>query len=258
MNEILSIRIMKRADKGLGGEWLTLPATEEQLKAVLSKIGFSEAGKTDLFISDFRTSLTVLDNAPLVTNADLNELNYLAARLTGLAPTQLEKLEAVGESHYRLDGISRMIDYTFNTDYYVLTTSVSSAEELGWFYLYKSGEIYMPEEWKSGIDAGALGRHIYGLEKGTITSHGYLNLSGDEWEVHYRAGEIPAEYMIFKPENYLATAEMSEEGNYNMIDGIINNTPPKPSILDQLRPQQEDTDARPAPDTDRHIDDNEL
>jgi len=34
--------------------------------------------------------------------------------------------------------------------------------------------------------------------------------------------------------NYLATAEMGEEGNYNMIDGIINNTP-KPSVLEQLR-----------------------
>jgi hypothetical protein len=34
--------------------------------------------------------------------------------------------------------------------------------------------------------------------------------------------------------NYLAAAEMGEEGNYNMIDGIINNVE-KPSILDHLR-----------------------
>jgi len=34
--------------------------------------------------------------------------------------------------------------------------------------------------------------------------------------------------------NHLAAAEMSEEGNYNMIDGVINNTP-KPSILEHLR-----------------------
>jgi len=35
-------------------------------------------------------------------------------------------------------------------------------------------------------------------------------------------------------QNYLVSAEMDEEGNYNMIDGIINNTK-KPSILEQLR-----------------------
>ena len=34
------------------------------------------------------------------------------------------------------------------------------------------------------------------------------------------------------PENYLATAEMSMEGNYNQIDGIINNETPKPVILE--------------------------
>ena len=38
-----------------------------------------------------------------------------------------------------------------------------------------------------------------------------------------------------RPENYLAAAEMSAEGNYNQIDGIINNEPPpKPSLLDTL------------------------
>ena len=34
--------------------------------------------------------------------------------------------------------------------------------------------------------------------------------------------------------NHLAAAEMDEEGNYNMIDGVINNVK-KPSIIDHLR-----------------------
>ena len=44
-----------------------------------------------------------------------------------------------------------------------------------------------------------------------------------------------------RPENYLAAAEMSAEGNYNQIDGIINNEPPpKPSLLDTLSQYRED------------------
>ena len=44
-----------------------------------------------------------------------------------------------------------------------------------------------------------------------------------------------------RPENYLAAAEMSAEGNYNQIDGIINNEPPpKPSLLDTLNQCRED------------------
>lgn len=33
--------------------------------------------------------------------------------------------------------------------------------------------------------------------------------------------------------NYLASVEMSNEGNYNMIDGVINNIP-KPSVLEKM------------------------
>ena len=53
------------------------------------------------------------------------------------------------------------------------------------------------------------------------------------------------------PENYLATTEMSMEQNCNQIDGIINNEVPKPSLLDNLRQCQEETEkgrtAPPAP-----------
>lgn len=35
---------------------------------------------------------------------------------------------------------------------------------------------------------------------------------------------------FLKPENYLKTAEISTEQNYNMVDGIMNNTPPAPTV----------------------------
>jgi len=37
-----------------------------------------------------------------------------------------------------------------------------------------------------------------------------------------------------KKQNYLASAEMDEESNYNMIDGVINNTP-KTSLLERMK-----------------------
>ena len=42
-----------------------------------------------------------------------------------------------------------------------------------------------------------------------------------------------------KTGNCLAAAEMSEEGNYNQIDGIVNNEAPKPSLIEALRQHQE-------------------
>ena len=228
MSEILSIRIMKRADEGLGGVWLPLPSTEEQLKAVLNEIGMKEAAQRDILISDYRTTLSVLDNTSLITNTNLNELNFLAARLAELDPIQLEKLEAVGESLYHLNSIAKMIDFTYNTDYYVLTPGVHNAEDLGRYCLSHADETEVPEDWQGGNDPAALGKHISETEKGAFTSHGYLNLSGDEWKEQYRAGDIPARYRIF---NYLAAAEMSVEGNYNQIDGVINNEGPRRADL---------------------------
>lgn len=36
-------------------------------------------------------------------------------------------------------------------------------------------------------------------------------------------------------ENHLAAAEMSEEENYNQIDGVITGTPARASVLEALR-----------------------
>jgi len=50
------------------------------------------------------------------------------------------------------------------------------------------------------------------------------------------------EVRTVQPGDHLAVAEMSVEGNYNQIDGIINNEAPKPSVLDSLRQRQEETE----------------
>ena len=65
------------------------------------------------------------------------------------------------------------------------------------------------------------------------------------------AGGVRA-FQEVRPENYLASAEMDAEGNYNQIDGIINNTPPPEapsSIRDSLRRFQEEA-AHAAPPED--------
>lgn len=62
----------------------------------------------------------------------------------------------------------------------------------------------------------------------------------------FQSSYISASYMAneqdkaVQPGDHLAAAEMSVEGNYNQIDGIINNEAPKPSLLDNLRQCQEE------------------
>ena len=71
-------------------------------------------------------------------------------------------------------------------------------------------------------------------------------INGARRQALYReVGQFKPAYEIkaiqeVKP-NHLAAAEMSVEGNYNQIDGIINNEPPpKPSVLDALSQCRQD------------------
>ena len=48
------------------------------------------------------------------------------------------------------------------------------------------------------------------------------------------------EVRAIRPGDHLAAAEMGAEGNYNQIDGVINNEVPKPSLRDTLRQYQEE------------------
>ncbi len=54
------------------------------------------------------------------------------------------------------------------------------------------------------------------------------------------------EVSAVQPGDHLAAAEMSLEGNYNQIDGIINNEATKPSLRDSLRQYQEEAEKQGA------------
>ena len=82
---------------------------------------------------------------------------------------------------------------------------VKNAEDLGNYYLYKSGMVQMPEEWKAGIDPKAFGEHILKDELGNFTKTGYLIKSDDFWLDDYCGkGDIHKDFLvspqaIFKP-----------------------------------------------------------
>ncbi|MDL2324406.1 DUF4316 domain-containing protein [Ruminococcaceae bacterium OttesenSCG-928-A16] len=204
-------------ESGKNSTWLSLPVTAEQLNKALLDIN---ALDKDYAITDCRTSL----NLPIeqaVIGSDINMANYLAARLAELPQVQLDKMAAVMETPDALANIEQMIDFTYNTDFFVLIPDVSNTEDLARYYIFESGMVEMPSQWKDAIDLYAFGTNLEEQEKGLYTQKGYLLPSGDQWrEVVEKTGIVPPEYRI---DNYLKNAEISTEQNYNQIDGIINN-----------------------------------
>ena len=98
MSEVFSILLnnRQRYEQCKEGIWLSLPTTTEKLHAALREIGISSDNPQDFFLYGYRSPQERLIKLSrvLVLSADVDELNFLAARLEKLDATELAELNA--------------------------------------------------------------------------------------------------------------------------------------------------------------------
>ncbi len=201
LSEVFSILIDNRSrfEAGeLSSAWLSMPATAEQLHAAMQSVGITADNPQDFFINGYSYPLDKPLALPydMVCAAGIDELNFLAARLEALAPADLDELNAAAQRKKGFENIGQIIDFTYNTDFFVHIPEVQTVRDLGDYYLNKSGMVDMPEDWKKGIDLVAFGRNAAEQERGSFTPYGYIVESGDQWERHYEGRDVPEEYRI--------------------------------------------------------------
>ena len=201
MSEQFSILIDSRSrfETGQpGGTWLDMPATKEQLHEAMKSVGIAADNPQDFFIRGYSDNEDRHIALPydMVCAADVDSLNFLAARLEQLDPAELGKLNAALQQKQGFENIGQVIDFTYNVDYFVHIPEVQNSRELGDYYLNKSGMVEMPEEWKAGIDLAAFGKNAADKEQGAFTPYGYIVKSGDEWQRHYEGRDVPEEHRI--------------------------------------------------------------
>jgi ltrC-like protein len=201
VNEVFSIQVHNRQffEQGKHGVWLDLPTTTETLQAALRDVGITADNPQDFFINGYSCPedrhLAIPYN--MVLAADVDELNFLAARLGQLDAAEIAELNAALQNPKGgFESIGQIIDYTENVDYYVHLPDVMGDGQLGDYYLNRSGMVDMPEEWKAGIDTAQFGRHIAQQEQGVFTQYGYLVRSGDEWQRVHEGQPVPEEYRV--------------------------------------------------------------
>ena len=199
MSELFSIQLQNRQQQGRDGVWLDLPTTTEQVQAALRQIGISSDNPQGLFISGYfaeeEKRFAIPYNMVLASNVD--ELNFLAARLETLSAGERAELNAALQApQSELFSIGRITDFPENVDYYVHLPDVHGPAQLGDYYLNRSGMVDMPEEWKGGIDTAQFGRYVAQQEQGAFTLYGYLVKSGDEWQKVHEDQPVPEEYRV--------------------------------------------------------------
>ena len=202
MSEVFSIMLDNRAEAQSGGPhgyWLDLPTTAEKLQEAMREIHITADNPQDFFINGYSCPEDRHLALPydMVLAADVDELNFLAARLEALDAAALAELNAALQNpRGGFENIGQIIDYADNVDYFVHIPDVQTTAQLGSYYLNRSGMVDMPEEWKAGIDTARFGEHIHKQEQGAFTPYGYLVKSGDEWQRVHEGQPVPEEYRV--------------------------------------------------------------
>ena len=201
MKDDFSVLIQNRTEFENGnpaGVWLSLPATREELAEAMKALHITADNPQDFFLNGYSTEAGRRVEIPFewVHEADIDKLNFLAARLEEMTPAQLDKINAFMQTDFKLDSLDKLIDYTYNTDYFVYIPEVYTRSDLGDYYLNESGMVQMPEEWKAGIDKEDFGSNAALCENGRFTDYGYILKSGDEWKDVYAGKEVPEQYRI--------------------------------------------------------------
>ena len=150
----------------LVGEWLELPAAEEEVQAAFRRIGIDGVEYEEYFFTDWETDI---EGLRLAEHMNLEELNELAAKYEDLQDWEKETVQAIME----LEGcdLEEAIEIR---DHYSLYPDIHTNEDLGHYWLFEVGIHYIPDNLACYIDCEKFGRDVTLEADGGFTSKGWL------------------------------------------------------------------------------------
>ena len=154
----------------LMGEWVKLPVDEDELEAVMKRIGIRN-GYEEYFITDYESSIANLEISEYTSVSDVHEL---ARQREELDDWDYEKLCAVIEAESPTS-VKAILALLTELDDFDLIPEVEDEEDLGGYYAEECCILNgLPEIVQRHFSFKSLGHDIHLEGRGTFTSFGYV------------------------------------------------------------------------------------
>ncbi|MPN08553.1 hypothetical protein SDC9_155836 [bioreactor metagenome] len=181
----------------LDGELLKLPATTEDVQALLKRIHVDGVRYEEIFITDYETDVSGLYDC-LGEYESIDELNYLASLLDDMDAGEQAKFEAALSYGDYTGSVKDLINLAQNLDCYEYYPGISDEDDLGRFYIEEMCTLEVPEHLQNYIDYEAYGRDMSLDDNGQFVDGGYIVENGDSFvELYNGRDDLPEEYKIF-------------------------------------------------------------
>jgi len=216
----------------LQGEYLKLPATTEDVQALLSRIGVDGVMYEETFITDYETNIAGL-YGNLGEYESINELSYLATLLEDMDKWDLEKFEAAAVLGEHTGSVKDLINLTQNLECYEFYPGVDDYDDLGRYLIDDLGFEDIPERLQDYFDYSSYAEAYVCNEGGEFIHDGFVFSNSVDFMEHYKGrDDLPDEHKIFaypKPEKSIKQAL----ANYKqMIDEKPQTTPERPLAIE--------------------------
>lgn len=198
------------------GAWLNLPTTPTNLRDLLQIIGGDRDG---WLVADVEPHVYGM-SVPLLECKDINELNYLAAKIEDLDEDELGTFQAVIEIDEHCDTTEELINLTGNLDCYEVQPEISDYDDLGRWDLYKRSQFLetVIDALADYLDFDSYGHDVAYNEGGKLADACYVYPSGVDFYEEYNGNPaaIPEEYVVYTPDLLNLTPEEKLEWSIDL------------------------------------------
>lgn len=198
------------------GAWLNLPTTPANLRDLLQIIGGDRDG---WLVADVEPHVYGM-SVPLLECKDINELNYLAAKIEDLDEDELGTFQAVIEIDEHCDTTEELINLTGNLDCYEVQPEISDYDDLGRWDLYKRSQFLetVIDALADYLDFDSYGHDVAYNEGGKLADACYVYPSGVDFYEEYNGdpAAIPEEYVVYTPDLLNLTQEEKLEWSIDL------------------------------------------